>query len=64
MTTAVFEEHKSNGIAFAGFGVGVFVRAQFLREFKSALPFWFGPVLRSVLLMVSRLPYHAASCTT
>lgn len=47
MTTAVYEELTPNGIAFAGFGVGVFVSDQFVLELKAAPQFWFGPVLCS-----------------
>jgi hypothetical protein len=45
MTTAVYEEHTDHGIALAGFGVGIFVNDDFVRELKTAPLFWFGPAL-------------------
>ncbi len=45
MTTAVFEEVTQSGVAFAGVGVGVFVRDEFVVELKTAPQFWFGPEL-------------------
>ncbi len=45
MTTAVYEEVNGAAIKICGFGVGLFVRDEFIRELKTPPLFWFGPEL-------------------
>jgi hypothetical protein len=45
MTTAVFEEVVRDQVHVVGFGVGLFVRDEFIRELKTPPQFWVGPEL-------------------
>jgi hypothetical protein len=45
MSTAVYEEVNGTAIRVCGFGVGVFVRAEFIRDVKTPPMFWFGAEL-------------------
>lgn len=45
MITAIYEEVDAATVRTCGFGVGIFVRDEFMHELKSPPLFWFGPEL-------------------
>jgi hypothetical protein len=45
MITAVYEDVSEGAIQICGFGIGLFVHDEFVREMKTPPLFWFGPEL-------------------